>query len=132
MIVKQQLSSLQRRVIVLLWLIILATLLLRESLLPQYTLLPLDLIQTIAPWDDRDLGPLENGLISDPFYSFYPRRVLLTDAIHDGESPLWNAMVLSGTPNTANPNFQLFYPPNLLTALLLPADQALPGWLGCI
>jgi len=128
MTIKRELSCRQRRIIAFLWLAILATLLLRESLLPQYTLLPLDLIQTIAPWDDRDFGPLENGLISDPFYSFYPRRALLTDAIRNGEFPLWNPTILSGTPNTANPNYQLFYPPNLLAALVLPADQALP-WL---
>lgn len=124
----------QRRVVVLLWLIILATLLLRESLLSSYTLLPLDLIQTIAPWDDLDLGPLENPLISDPFYSFYPRRELLTAAVRDGQIPLWNPTIMLGTPNTANPNFQLFYPPNLLMALILPAHQALPwlAWLHLI
>ncbi|MCP4423333.1 MAG: YfhO family protein [Chloroflexi bacterium] len=105
-----------------------ALLLLRESLLPDYTLLPLDLIQTIAPWDTLDLGPLENPLISDPFYSFYPRRVLLTQAVQEGQIPSWNPTIMLGTPNTANPNFQLFYPPNLLMALILPAHQALP-WL---
>ena len=57
----------QRRVVVLLGLLIPAALLLRESLLPGYTLLPLDLIQTMAPWDSLDIGPLENPLLSDPF-----------------------------------------------------------------
>ena len=105
-----------------------AFLVVRESLLPGYTLIPLDLIQTIAPWDTLDLGPLENPLISDPFYSFYPRRHLLTEAVRGGQLPLWNPTIMLGTPNTANPNFQLFYPPNLLMALILPAHQALP-WL---
>ncbi|MCP4415835.1 MAG: YfhO family protein [Chloroflexi bacterium] len=118
----------------MLWLIIFATLLLRESLLPSYTLLPLDLVQTIAPWDSLDLGSLENPLISDPFYSFYPRRVLLTQAVRNGQLPLWNPTIMAGTANTANPNFQLFYPPNLLMALILPAHQALPwlAWLHLI
>ncbi len=90
--------------------------------------MPLDLIQTIAPWDKLNLGPLQNPLISDPFYMFYPYRELLTDAIRSGQLPLWNQMIMSGIPNTANPNFQLFYPPNLLVAFILPAHQALP-WL---
>ncbi|GAG94314.1 unnamed protein product, partial [marine sediment metagenome] len=39
---------------------VLATVLLNQALLPDHTLLPLDLIQSIAPWDNLDLGPLEN------------------------------------------------------------------------
>jgi hypothetical protein len=105
-----------------------AALLLNKSLLPGYTLLPLDIIQSIAPWDHLDLGQLANKLISDPFYSFYPRRLFLTESLHSGTFPLWNPGIMTGTPAVANPNFQLFYPPNLLAALLLPAHHALP-WL---
>lgn len=105
-----------------------AALFLNKALLPGYTLLPLDLIQTIAPWDGLDLGPLANPLISDPFYSFYTRRHFLTEAVQAGQIPLWNPMIMTGTPTIANPNFQLFYPPNLLAALALPAKDALP-WL---
>jgi hypothetical protein len=107
---------------------LLATLLLNKALLPGYTLLPLDLIQTIAPWNDLDLGPLANRLISDPFYSFYPRRVILNEAIQSGQLPMWNPGIMIGTPSIANPNFQPIYPPNLLAALVLPAQHALP-WL---
>ena len=110
---------------------LLATLLLRQSLLPSHTLLPLDLIHTIEPWRDDGQVALQNPLISDPFYSFYPRRVLLTTEIRSGRLPLWNPTIMSGTSNVANPNFQLFYPINLLAALVLPADQALP-WLAWI
>lgn len=108
--------------------IVLAAALLHRALLPGYTLLPLDLIQSIAPWDHLELGPLANPLISDPFYSFYPRRHFLTTAIQNGRIPLWNPTILAGTPTIANPNFQTFYPPNLLAALILPAHHALP-WL---
>ena len=107
---------------------ILATALLHRALLPNYTLLPLDLIQSIAPWDHLDLGPLANSLISDPFYSFFPRRHFLTTAIGSGQIPLWNPYTLSGTPVFANPNFQPLYPPNLIAAVFLPAHHALP-WL---
>lgn len=106
----------------------LATALLHRALLPNYTLLPLDLIQTIAPWDDLQLGPLANPLISDPFYSFYTRRHFLTNAIQGGQLPLWNPYILAGTPTIASPNFQAFYVPNLIAALILPARHALP-WL---
>ncbi|MDX1686863.1 MAG: YfhO family protein [Candidatus Promineifilaceae bacterium] len=107
---------------------LIAALFLNKALLPGYTLLPLDLIQTIAPWDGLELGPLSNPLISDPFYSFYTRRHFLTQAVQGGQIPLWNPNIMTGTPTIANPNFQLFYPPNLLAALVLPAKDALP-WL---
>jgi len=107
---------------------VLATVLLNQALLPDYTLLPLDLIQSIAPWDDLDLGPLENSLISDPLYYFYPSRYIQTAEIGNGQIPLWNPYILTGTPVVANPNFQPFYLPNLITAAFLPAHHALP-WL---
>lgn len=114
--------------VALFFMVVWATLLLRHALLPNYTILPLDLIHTIAPWTTGEAFVPHNTLISDPFYSFYPRRALLTDAIQNGQFPLWNPYIMTGTPIVANPNFQLFYPPNLLIALFLPADQALP-WL---
>jgi hypothetical protein len=107
---------------------LLATALLHRALLPGYTLLPLDLIQDIAPWDHLDLGPLANPLISDPLYIYYPNRYLLTTALAEGRLPLWNPYILSGTPTTADPNFQPFYLPNLIAALFLPVKHALP-WL---
>lgn len=107
---------------------ILATILLNRALLPGYTLLPLDLIQGIAPWDHLDLGPLANPLISDPFYYFFPSRYFQTIEIGSGQIPLWNPFILTGTPTMANPNFQPFYFPNLIAAVFLPAHHALP-WL---
>ena len=121
----------QENIAAILVLALIATLLLNKALLPAYTLMPLDLIQTIAPWNDLDLGPLANRLISDPFYSFYPWRVFLTESIQSGQFPMWNPGIMTGTPTIANPNFQPFYPPNLLAALVLPAKHALP-WLAWI
>ncbi|MEM7336958.1 MAG: hypothetical protein AAF490_33105, partial [Chloroflexota bacterium] len=105
-----------------------ATALLRHSLLPDYALLPLDLVNNNEPWALSEPIVPQNALISDPFYSFYPRRYLLTESIQQGELPLWNPFVMAGTPNFANPNFQLFYWPNLITAVFLPAVHAL-SWL---
>lgn len=107
---------------------LLAAALLHKSLLPGYTLLPLDVIQHIAPWDHLELGPTANRLLTDPFLSFYPRRHWLTQSLRAGQLPLWNPHVLTGTPTIANPNFQTFYPPNLLAALFLLPRDALP-WL---
>lgn len=107
---------------------LLATVLLNRALLPGYTLLPLDLIQGIAPWDHLDLGPLANPLISDPLYQFFPSRYFQTIEIGNGQIPLWNPFILTGTPIMADPNFQPFYFPNLIAAVFLPAHHALP-WL---
>lgn len=107
---------------------LLATILLNRALLPGYTLLPLDLIQGIAPWDHLELGPLANPLISDPLYQFFPNRYFQTVEIGNGRIPLWNPFILTGTPIMADPNFQPFYFPNLIAAVFLPTYHALP-WL---
>jgi hypothetical protein len=105
-----------------------AALLLHKSLLPQFTLVPLEIIQDIKPWDHLALGPRHNRLIIDPFFIFYPNRALQTGSIQSGHLPLWNPYLFTGTPVIADPNFQSFYLPNLLIATLLPAYHALP-WL---
>ncbi len=107
---------------------VIATVLLNRALLPDYALLSLDLIPRIAPWEQAYPPKLANPLLSDPLYSFYPRRYLLTQAVREGQLPLWNPYVLTGTPEVANPNFQLFYPPNLIAAEFLPPYWAL-AWL---
>ncbi len=105
-----------------------AALLLHKSLLPQFTLVPLEIIQDIKPWDHLALGPRHNRLLIDPFFIFYPNRALQTAAIQSGQLPLWNPYLFTGTPVIADPNFQPFYFPNLLVATFLPAYHALP-WL---
>ncbi|MFN2253137.1 MAG: YfhO family protein [Candidatus Promineifilaceae bacterium] len=105
-----------------------AALLLHQSLLPHFTLVPLEIIQDIKPWDHLALGPRHNRLIIDPFFIFYPNRALQTAAVQSGRLPLWNPYSFTGTPVIADPNFQPFYLPNLLVAAVLPAHNALP-WL---
>ena len=106
-------------------------LLLHRSLLPQYTLAPLEIIQDIKPWDHLALGPRANRLLVDPFFIFYPNRALQTRMIQGGHLPLWNPYLFTGTPVIADPNFQPFYPPNLLAALFVPVQHALP-WLAWV
>ncbi len=107
---------------------ILATVLLNRALLPGYTMLPLDMIPFIAPWDHLELGSLANPLISDPFYIFFPNRYFQASTIQSGQIPFWNPYILAGSPIVADPNFQPFYPPNLIAAVFLPVQHALP-WL---
>ena len=68
----------------------------------------------------------ENLLLSDPFYTFYPRRYLFTKSIQQGIYPLWNPYVFSGHPVVGDTAAQTFYPPNLVAAILLTAARALP------
>ena len=64
------------------------------------------------PRDPRDL--LGCG---DHWLYFGPHAYLMDAAIHRGEFPLWNPLVLCGKPFAANPQSAAFYPPNLLRAL---------------
>ncbi|PID87175.1 MAG: hypothetical protein CSB13_00580 [Chloroflexi bacterium] len=107
---------------------ILTLILLNKSLLPGYTLVPLDILKIVAPWDYLEFGPRANRLLIDPFFIYFPNRHLLTESLQAGHFPLWNPYLFTGTPTIADPNFQPFYIPNLLAALFLPVAQALP-WL---
>jgi len=52
-------------------------------------------------------------------WNFYlPQAVFFDTALQRGELPLWNPLLLSGTPFSANPNSFVFYPPYLLRGLL--------------
>jgi hypothetical protein len=54
----------------------------------------------------------------DFFHYFLPNAYFLDYSIHQGEFPLWNPLTLCGTPFAANPQSCLFYPPNLIRAIL--------------
>lgn len=107
---------------------LLAIILLNKSLLPGYTLIPLDVLKIVAPWHYLEFGPRANRLLIDPLFIYYPNRYFLTQSLQAGQFPLWNPYLFTGTPTLADPNFQPFYLPNLLAALFLPAEKALP-WL---
>jgi len=49
---------------------------------------------------------------------FAPNAYFLDRSIDRGELPLWNPLVVCGTPFAANPQTQVFYPPNLVRSLL--------------
>jgi hypothetical protein len=104
----------------------LSTLFLAPALRPGYTLLPLGLESGIAPWHKQVTEKAKNLLLSDPFYTFYPRRYFFTNSIQQGIYPLWNPTVFGGHPVVGDTAAQTFYPPNLVAATLLPAARALP------
>jgi hypothetical protein len=54
----------------------------------------------------------------------YPNSVFLQRSLRAGELPLWNPYILSGTPHFADPQSQLYYLPQVLLLLVLPAELA--------
>jgi hypothetical protein len=103
-----------------------STFFLLPALRPGYTLLPLGLESGIAPWHKQVTQQSQNSLLSDPFYTFYPRRNFFTTSLRDGTFPLWNPYIFSGHPVVGDTAAQTFYPPNFLAAQFLSAARALP------
>jgi hypothetical protein len=110
----------------LLVIVLLSTAFLAQALRPGYTLLPLGVESWIAPWHKQVSQLAKNILLSDPFYTFYPRRHFFTTMLRSGTFPLWNPYVFSGHPVLGDTAAQTFYPPNIVAALFLPAARALP------
>ncbi len=54
----------------------------------------------------------------DSWRLYGPSQFFLDHAIHSGEFPLWNPLVLTGQPIAGNPECLLFYPPNLIRSAL--------------
>jgi hypothetical protein len=81
-----------------------------RGLQPGYTFLPVDLAKTILPWGDGAPRVLQNWLISDPLYQFYPFLTQAVASVQRGEWLLWNPNILLGHPAAADPLFQTFYP----------------------
>lgn len=112
----------------------LATVFMHRWLRPGYTSLPLNLESAILPWHQQVVEPHQNLLISDPFYIFYPARRYLTESLRRGTLPLWNPYIFGGHPVLGDTNTPNYYPFNLLAALLLAPERALPilAWLHVI
>ncbi|MGD2177647.1 MAG: hypothetical protein PVG71_07480, partial [Anaerolineae bacterium] len=113
-------------VLCMLGIVLLATLFLAPALRPGYTLLPLGLEGGIAPWHKQVTQQAQNPLLSDPFYTFYPRRHFFTASLQHGTYPLWNPYIFGGYPVMGDTAAQTFYPPSALAAMFLSAARALP------
>jgi len=81
-----------------------------RGLWPGQTFLPVDLANNNLPWRSGPPQPLQNWLVSDPLYQYYPFLVSAVNAIRHGSWPLWNPNILLGHPSLADPVFQSFYP----------------------
>lgn len=97
-----------------------------RGILPGQTFLPVDLANNLYPWRSGDLQPLQNPLITDPLFEFYPYLVFSLDTFKTtGQWPLWNPDIFLGHPALADPNYQTFYPVYLALGLALGAARAL-------
>jgi hypothetical protein len=97
-----------------------------RGILPGQTFLPVDLANGNLPWQSVSGQPLQNGLISDPVYQYYPFLVSAVDSIRqEGRWPLWNPKIFTGHPAVADPLAQTFYPVFLLLALWLGVARGL-------
>lgn len=88
-----------------------------------HTFLPADLANNNLPWRDDD-PTLQNQLISDPLYQFYPFLEQSLRIVKDeGRWPLWNPNILLGHPSLGDPLAQTFYPVILSMGLLFGAAR---------
>lgn len=101
----------ERDVLVLVILVLGVSLFHTRGLLPGQTFLPVDLANNNLPWRSGPPQPLQNWLISDPLYEFYPFLVNAVNTIQrSGSWPLWNPRIFLGHPVIADPLNQPFYP----------------------
>jgi len=106
-----------------------------RGLLPGRAFLPVDLARNNLPWRSSFPEPLQNPLISDPLFQFYPFLVNAVNTVRDGGSwPLWNPRILLGQPVVGDPLAQPFYPVFLALGLAVgPARGLTIGlWLHAI
>lgn len=93
-------------------------------------LLPTGLYLRIQPWrahahEFPEFEAPQNPLL-DPVQQFYPWRLYAAQAVRDGEIPLWNPQMLSGTPFVANGQSAVFYPETWLHYVMPPLSAL--GW----
>jgi len=107
-------------------LVLLPALFLAPSLFGGRVLLPADLMLLSSPW--RDAGRVaypefryaHNGMF-DPLCQHYPWKTYYSRSFRAGRIPLWNPYEFGGQPFAATGQPAVFYPPNLLFALIDPA-----------
>ncbi len=100
---------------------LLAVIFLWRSFLTGDVFLPAGLLGHVAPYKSAIPAaavPLWNPLRWDGIAQFYPWRLFAAQSLRGGTLPLWNPYQFCGTPFVANSQSAVFYPPNLLFALL--------------
>ena len=72
-----------------------------------------------------ELSELHNILQYDQAYQFYPWRVFVAQCLRQGYLPFWNPYVYCGVPLLSEDQPAVFYPLNILSYTVSPADAAL-------
>ncbi|MCB0199385.1 MAG: YfhO family protein [Anaerolineae bacterium] len=96
-----------------------------RGLKPGYTFLPVDLVQTLIPWQQQPEVQLQNPLIGDPLSQFYPFLSFAIASLKAGQWPLWNPFIFLGHPALADPLAQTFYPIFSLIGVITGAARAI-------
>jgi len=113
--------------VVCLVLVLVVVALLGRSLLSRSILLPADMLLLMEPWRTEARGAFpsfhrpQNPML-DPIQQQYPWHTFAALEIRSGTVPLWNPCMFSGTAFVANLQSSVYYPPNLLFAILPPAQ----------
>lgn len=104
--------------IAVIWLLL--ALLLGKALLPDWVLLPLDIVnQTIPPWQQpNEAAAMHNPLLEDAVFYIYPVKAWTAAQVRQGELPLWSDQLFGGYPAVYDTQAGLFYPLSLLYYLL--------------
>ncbi len=93
-------------------------------------LLPTDLYLRMQPWraHAQEFAPTEgvSNPILDAVQQFYPWRLYASREVRQGNVPLWNPLMLSGTPFVGNNQSAVFYPETWLHYLIEPLKAL--GW----
>lgn len=102
----------------LLWLLL--VLLLGKALLPNWVLLPLDIVnQAVPPWQEpNELVDVHNPLLEDAVFYIYPVKVWTAAQVRLGELPLWSDQLFGGYPAIYDTQAGLFYPLSVLYYIL--------------
>jgi len=93
-------------------------------------LLPTELYLRIQPWrahadEFPDAEPVTNPIL-DAVQQFYPWRLYASRVVREGEVPLWNTEMLSGTAFVGNGQSAVFYPETWLHYVINPLKAL--GW----
>lgn len=85
------------------------------------------LVSFFSPWQYLYKLPVKNAAMPDVLAQLYPWRHLVVESFKNGQLPLWNPYLFSGTPLLANFQSAAFSPLNVLF-LFLPFSNAW-SWL---
>lgn len=117
---RQSISQRQRDGLSICFLWLLLAVLLGKALLPNWVLLPLDIVnQAVPPWQEpNELVDVHNPLLEDAVFYIYPVKVWTAAQVRQGNLPLWSDQLFGGYPAIYDTQAGLFYPLSVLYYVL--------------